>query len=162
MATDPSPDLQLVPLGGAPLPIKAWLTTFHLVLVVIDPFTNESAWILPTAERLMHVYDDADCRVAWLVTCAPEEAEQFLGPLAKEFLTFVDPDRGVVKGLGLERLPALVHVLPDNTVAGAAEGWNPAEWRAVTERLSRDMGWSRPNIPSARDPRAFEGTPALG
>jgi hypothetical protein len=162
VATAPSPDLPLAPLGGSPVPLKGWLTTFHLVLVALDPFTNESAWILPTAERIMRVYDDADCRVAWLITCSPEEAQLFLGPLSREFLTFVDPDRSAVKALGLERLPAIVHIRPDLTVAGAAEGWDPVEWREITATLSREMDWSRPSIPNARDPRPFAGTPALG
>lgn len=161
MAKDPSPELPLTPLRGAPLPLSGWLTTFHLVLVAVDPFTNESAWILPTAQRILHVYEDADCRVAWLITCTPEEAELFLGPLAREFLTFVDPDREVVKGLGLERLPALVHVLPDATLAGVAEGWDPYRWREVTEELSHLLGWTRPAIPAPRDPQPFAGSPAL-
>lgn len=162
MVTDAPADLSLAPLSGQARALSQWLTTFHLVMVVLDPFTPESAWLLPTVARILRVYDDADCRVGLLVTCAPEEARQFLGPYALEFLTFVDDDRSVVKGLGLERLPALVHVRQDLSVAASAEGWQPAEWRAVTDQLSLAMGWTRPVIPGLRDPAPYEGTPASG
>jgi hypothetical protein len=136
---------------------------FHLVFVALDPFTNESAWILPTAARILTVFDQADCRVAWLVAGAtPEECRLFLGPWADQILTFADPDREAVKAFGLERLPALVHLGIDGTIVGAAEGWDPAAWRAVTERLAKAMSWRAPAIPATRDPAPFPGTPALG
>ncbi|MBW3580418.1 MAG: hypothetical protein KY447_11785 [Actinobacteria bacterium] len=160
--SDAPADVALTPINGSSHTLAQWLTTFHLVLGALDPFTSESAWLLPTVARIFRVYDQADCRVAILVTCTAEEARQFLGPYAREFLTFADPDRQAVKGLGLERLPALVHIRQDLSVAGAAEGWHPDEWRSVTDELSRAMSWSRPAIPSPRDPAAYEGTPALG
>jgi hypothetical protein len=96
------------------------------------------------------------------MTCDADDARSFLGPYAQEFLTFVDPDRQVVKALDLERLPALVHLRQDRSVAGLAQGWHPEEWRAVTEVLSEAMSWSRPVIPGPRDPAPYEGSPALG
>jgi hypothetical protein len=143
--------------------VRELLTTFHLVFVALDPFTNESAWILPTAARILTVFDQADCRVAWMVAGAtPEECRMFLGPWAEQMLTFADPDREAVKAFGLQRLPALVHLGIDGTIVGAAEGWNPAEWRAVTDRLAKMMSWRAPALPSPRDPAPFAGTPALG
>jgi hypothetical protein len=143
--------------------VKELLLMFHLVFVALDPFTNESAWILPTAARILTVFDQADCRVAWLVAGAtPEECRLFLGPWADQILTFADPDREAVKAFGLERLPALVHLGIDGTIVGAAEGWDPAAWRAVTERLAKAMSWRAPAIPAPRDPAPFPGTPALG
>ncbi len=160
--SDAPADVALTPINGDAHTLAQWLTTFHLVLGVLDPFTSESAWLLPTVARIFRVYDQADCRVAILVTCTAEEARQFLGPYAREFLTFADPDREAVKGLGLERLPAMVHIRQDLSVAGVAEGWHPDEWRSLTDELSRVMSWSRPVIPSPRDPAPYEGTPALG
>jgi hypothetical protein len=162
VAADLPPDLELAPLDGKPHSLRGWLTTFHLAAVALDPFTNESAWILPTATRILREYDQANCRVSLVVTCTTEEARMFLGPYADEFLVFADPERTIVKGMGLERLPALIHIRQDLSVAGVAEGWDPAEWRRVTDTLSRAVGWHRPNIPAPRDPAAFEGTPALG
>jgi hypothetical protein len=157
-----SGDLDMAPLQGQARPLRAWLTTFHLVTAVLDPYTAESAWLLPTVMRIFRVYEDADCRVGITVTCSAAEARDFLGPYAEEFLTFADPDRTLVAGLGLERLPALVHIRQDLSVAGCAEGWNPATWREVTDRLSTAMSWSRPLIPDLDDPVAFAGTPAVG
>lgn len=162
VATDPSPDLTLAPLKGEPQPIRAWLTTFPLVAVVLDPYTHESAWILETAGRILRVYDQADCRVSFITTCDAEDARRFLGPWATEVLTFTDPDRALVKGLGLERLPALVHIRQDLTLAGAAEGWEPEEWREVLSDLSRITSWYRPTVPAAGDPAPYAGSPALG
>jgi hypothetical protein len=162
MATDPPADLLLDPLQGEPRTVAEWLTNFHLCLVVLDPFTNESAWILETAGRILSVYAAADVRVGWLVTATDDEARQFLGPWATEFLTFTDPDRTVVKALGLQELPAVVHLNMSVATEAAAEGWNPAAWREVLENLSRILSWSRPVLPVPGDPAAYAGTPAVG
>jgi hypothetical protein len=162
VVTEAPADLELAPLDGQAHPLRAWLTTFHLVTAVLDPYTAESAWLLPTVARIFRNYDDADCRVAIAVTCTAAEAEQFLGPYAKEFLTFSDPERATVKAFGLERLPALVHVRQDLSIANVAQGWNPEEWRALTDNLSLAMGWTRPVVPALHDPAPYAGTPAQG
>jgi len=162
VATDPPADLELAPLNGQPQTIQGWLTMFHLVMVVLDPFTHESAWILKTVSRILRIYEEADCRVALMVTATPAEARMFLGPYADDFLTFADPDRTAVKALGLERLPALVHIRQDLSIAGASVGWDPAEWKAITDNLSRAMSWTKPLIPAPGDPAPYEGTPAAG
>lgn len=162
MAPSPAPESMLRPLHGPARPLSAYLGMFHLVLVVLDPFTNESAWILETAGRVLETFLQADCRVGWLVTATPEECEQFLGPWAKRFITFADPDRSLVKELGLERLPALVHLAQDATLVGAAEGWAPAKWQAITDELAAVLQWTGPNLPGPKDPAPYEGTAALG
>lgn len=162
MATAPPLDLSLAPLNGPPRTVEQWLTTFHLVFVALDPFTYESAWLLPTANRVLLTFQEADCRIAWLVAGTPEECYQFLGPWSKEILTFADPDREAIKAFGLEYLPAIVHVGTDGSVIGAAEGWDPLEWRAVADNLARIMAWSAPTIPAAGDPGPYPGSPALG
>src|SRR5690606_8358338 len=114
--------MTLTAIGGEPRTVAEWLTTFQLLTVVLDPYTNESAWLLPTAARVLHEFKGADCRVSWTVTADEQDAKRFLGPLADEFLTFVDPDRKFVEELGLERTPALVYVRQDLAVIGKAEG----------------------------------------
>ncbi len=161
VASNPPPDLVLTPLRGKPRTVEQLLTTFHLLIVALDPFTDESAWLLPTATRILQVFEQADCRVAWLVACTPEECQQFLGPWSEEILTFSDPDRTAVKGFGLQRLPAILLVRMDGQVAGA-EGWQPMAWRRVTDEAARLTGWRPPSYPGPRDPGAFEGSPALG
>ncbi len=161
MATDPPGDLQLAPLDGEPRTLSEWLTTFQLAVVVLDPFTHESAWIIDTAVRILHVFKEADCRVGFLVTGTAGEARAFLGPWADQYLTFADPDRAAVKALGLSELPAFVHVRQDGHVVGAAEGWDPEDWRAVAEGLAKAMSWTRPPIPAATDPAPYAGTAAI-
>jgi len=161
VATDPAADLVLTPLKGDGRTVEQWLTVFHLVSVVVDPYTNESAWVLDVAARIMRELSGAAVRVNWIVTSDADDARAFLGPLASEFLTFADPDRAAVKALGLERLPAFVFVLMDGTVAAATEGWDPTAWRAVADTIATAVKWSRPVIPEPGDPHAFEGSPAL-
>jgi hypothetical protein len=162
VATAPSVDVELASVRGEARPFGNWLTTFPLVLAVVDPYTHESAWILKTAQRVLENYAGADCRVAFLATADAAGSLQFLGSLADEFLAFADPDRAVVKSLSLTVLPALVVVRQDGSLLGAAEGWVPEEWRALCEDLTRLTSWSRPNVPGVGDPPAYPGTPAAG
>lgn len=161
VATNPPLDLQLTPLGREGRALSTWLTTFHLASVVLDPYTNESSWILPTATRILQGFAGADVRVNIVVTCSAEEAREFLGPLADEFLVFVDPDRTFVKSLGLSTLPAFVFIQGDGSVPAAAEGWDPETWKSVADAIAHVTSWTRPAIPAAGDPVAYRGTPAL-
>ena len=52
VAKDPPADLVFTPLGAEPRPLSEWLTTFHLATVALDPYTNESAWILPMSPSI--------------------------------------------------------------------------------------------------------------
>ncbi|HLM64038.1 MAG TPA: hypothetical protein VK306_07040 [Acidimicrobiales bacterium] len=162
MATDPPGDLRLTPLGGEPRTLDAWLTTFHLAAVVLDPYTYESAWLLETAGRILEAFRGADCRIAFVVTAGPDQAREFLGPWADRVLTFTDDRLELVKALGLNELPAFVHLRQDRSVAGVAEGWDPPEWRQVASVLAKDMSWTRPTFPVAGDPAPYAGSPALG
>ena len=83
-------DLTLTPLEGEGLgqtrPIMDWLTTFHLASVVLDPYTNESSWVLRAATRILEQFRDTDARINLIVTAGPEDARAFLGPLAEQYL----------------------------------------------------------------------------
>jgi hypothetical protein len=162
VATDPPADLTLAPINGEARSIEEWLTTFQLAAVVLDPFTNESAWLLETAGRVLTHFNGADCRVCFIVTGTADEARQFLGPWADKVLTFADPDRAAVKALGLNELPAFVQIRGDLHVDAAAEGWDPLEWRHVAGSLAKAMSWSAPLIPADRDPSPYAGSPAAG
>lgn len=148
-------------LGGETLTLRQWTTTFHLAVVVLDPFTYESAWILPTAGRILREFEHADCRTTMLVTCTDDEARQFLGPWADEMLVFADPERIAVKGLGLERLPAFVHLNQAGQIESVAQGWDPQAWQQVSDSLTRRMSWHTQVIPQPGDPSPYEGTAAL-
>ncbi len=161
VATTPSPDIELVTLAGDMYTVEQRLTTFHLASVVLDPYTNESSWVLKSAARILAALSGTDARVNFVLTCAADDARAFLGPLAEEFLVFCDPDRIFVRSLGLATLPAFVFLRIDGTVPAAAEGWNPAEWKAVAEVICEATAWSPPTIPAPGDPGPFHGTPAL-
>jgi hypothetical protein len=159
-------DLVLTSLAdGAPRqarPVMEWLTTFHLASVVLDPYTNESSWILRAASRVLEQFRDSDARINLIVTAGPVEARAFLGPLANRFLVFCDPDRAAVKAMGLNELPAFVFTRVDGVVAAAAEGWNPPEWEAVADAIAEDTWWTSILVPGPGDPGPFRGSPSLG
>jgi hypothetical protein len=157
VATNPPPDLVLSALNGRSHTVQEWLTTFHLLFVAIDS-RHPSRWIVPTARRVLYDYEQADCRVAWLVAGDAADARRLLGP-DDTVLTFLDPDLTAVTGFGLSSLPAIVHLGIDGTVVNAVEGWDPAAWRALTVELSKQVSWSRPLLPGPRDPGPFKGAP---
>lgn len=162
MATDPPADLPLAPINGEVRTLADWVTTFQLAAVMLDPFTNESSWILETAGRVLTHFREADCRVAFIITGTAEQAREFLGPWADKVLTFADPDRAAVKALGLNELPAFVQIRGDLHVAAAAEGWDPEQWRAVAASLAKNMSWTAPLIPDYGDPSPYAGSAATG
>ena len=163
MPNDPSSDITLATDGGEEQTLSQWLTTFNMLAVVVDPYTYESGWILPTADRLFGHYEEADIRCVYVVASDGAGAREYLDKFAPGRLVLVDPDRELISSLGLERLPALVHIGQDATLLGSAEGWDPTEWREVIDGVEAAMDWrSRPLIPTAKDPGSFEGTPALG
>ena len=162
MVTQVKEDVKLTAIGGEARTIEEWLTTFQLLTVVLDPYTHESAWLLGTAGRFLDAFRGADCRVAWTVTADERDTKRFLGPWADQFLTFADPDRELVAGLGLERLPALAYIRQDLAVIGQAEGWDPAAWEHIGALCAKVNSWSFPKLPQAGDPGPFEGSPAKG
>ncbi len=162
VASNVALDINLTTIGGETRPLEEWVTTFHLASVVLDPYTNESSWILPTAARVLDAFRGADVRVNLVVTCSAEDARAYLGPLADRFLVFCDADRSFVRGLGVETLPAFVFVRGDGTVQAAAEGWNPKEWKQVAKAVADTCAWIAPQIPEAGDPSPFHGTSAAG
>jgi len=152
-------DLELTPLGGEARTLGDFMTTFPLVPVVLDPYTNESAWILDTAHRVLTHFKGAGCRPCWIVTCGADDAKAYLGPYGDEFLSFADPDRRVATGLGVDEAPALLLVRQDGEVTSKAEGWNSDEWREVAEAIAELSHWSRPAMPAPGDPASYSGTP---
>ena len=160
MATNPPPDLVLTPVTGRSRTVREWLTTFHLLFVAVDPASVRSRWIVPTAARVLSEYEQADCRVAWLVAGGDaSDARRLLGRWASEIMTFTDPELAAVKAFGLQTLPAIVHLGMDLNVVNAVQGWDPEGWRNLTNLLSRQMSWSRPHIPAPGDPGPFDGAP---
>ena len=135
--------------------LREWLTTFHLAFVALDPFTHESAWILPTAGRVLTQFGQADVRVALLVAGHARRVPHVPRAPGSDDADLRRPRPRGVKGLGIERLPAFVHLAMDGTVEGKAEGWQPAEWQAVADHLAqvtivdaRPVVDGGPNVPA--------------
>jgi hypothetical protein len=162
VATNLPNDLSLHPLGGEARKLEEWLTTFHLASVVVDPYTNESSWVLKTAVRILEGFRDSHARVNFVVTSNEDDARRFLGPLTERFLVFCDPDRAFVKALGLQTLPAFAFIRVDGEAVAVAEGWNPESWDAVAEAIASTTKWNAPMIPAPGDPGSFAGSPAAG
>lgn len=161
MAHDPKIDTVLSSSTDEDRTLGEWLTTFPLALVVLDPYTYESSWILETASRILGTYSGAGVRVGWLVAADTDGARSFLGPLADEFLTFADEKRDLIGSLGLEALPAFVYIRQNGSLGSVAQGWDPERWRDVAEAISEVTLWNRPTIPGHGDPDAYAGTPAI-
>ncbi len=159
-------DLVLTPLVKGALgqgrPLLEWLTTFHLASVVLDPYTNESSWILRTATRILEQFRDSDARINLIVTAGASDTRAFLGPLADRFLVFCDPDREAVKAIGLTELPAFAFIRVDGVVGAVAEGWDPESWESVADTIAAITWWTSLELPVPGDPGAFRGSPALG
>ena len=152
-------DPDLDPINGEARPFSDWMTTFPLLLGVIDPYTHQSSWVLDSVKRIFHHYSGAGVRVAWLAAGPADGVKTFLGPYAEEHLTFTDPSRTAVKALGLSTLPALVLVKQDGTISAASEGWDPTGWRNVIDSLAALVGWSELTLPGPKDPAPYPGTP---
>ena len=151
--------MKLTSLKGVTRTLDDWSTMFHLTLVILPARPEASAW-LPVARRIFRTFGDADCRTAYCVPGPPEVARRILADAADEALVFVDPDRTLVESLGLERLPAFVHLRQDTTLVAAAEGWDPREWQRVAREVGKAMAWTVPEVTGAGDPRATPGWPA--
>ena len=141
MATNPPPTLVLSALNGRSHTVREWLTTFHLLFVAVGT-RGPSEWIIPTARRVLYDYEQADCRVAWLVAGDESDARRLLGAKAAATdLVFIDPDLKAVKGFGLATLPAIVHLGHRRHRGQHGRGMGPA-WRGGRSPPSCPGRWA--------------------
>ena len=158
VAKNPDPTLELTSLDGSTRTLNEWLTMFHLCLVVL-PDRPETSAFLPVVEHIFEVFGDADCSTAICVPSTGPVARRVLGDSAQRSMVFVDPERALIETLGLESLPAFVHLRQDTTLVSAAEGWNLEKWQAVADELAAAMSWSVPRLGTAAAPLATTGWP---
>lgn len=156
--TNPDPALKLTTSSGVTRTVDDWSTIFHLCLVILPARPEAAAWV-PVARRIFRTFRDADCHTAYCVTGPDEVARRVLGEAEHEALVFVDPEGALVRSLGLERLPAFVHLRQDTTLVAAAEGWNPGEWQQVAREVGKAMAWSVPEVAGPDDPEPTGGWP---
>ena len=161
MAKNPDPTIALTNLAGTTRTLDDWTTMFHMVLLVL-PDRLEGAQYVPIGERIFATFGDSDAKVGFLVPGpAPMAARLLEGSRGKGLNVFLDPDRALIESLGLERLPALVHLRQNASLANVAEGWDPKEWQTVAKAIAKAMAWTYPEVARAGDPPATTGWPAL-
>ena len=97
MATKLPTDLTLSPLGGKARDLNEWLTTFHLASVVLDPYTNESSWILKTAVRVLDALRGSHARVNFIVTANADDSPS-THPFGNLMIGRILVDRQVMAG----------------------------------------------------------------
>ncbi len=155
MAKDPDPSLMLAILQGDERTLDDWTTMFHLCLIFLPPDPDDAVLWIPVAQQIFHTFGDADCHTAFVIPGSPDVARQVLGDVAHEYMVYVDPQRALIKSLGLTRLPAFVHLRQNTTVACATEGWDPIEWQSVANEIGKVMAWTVPEVPVGPPPAAF-------
>lgn len=156
MAQNPDPTVEVTTITGRTRSLDDFLTIFHLCLVAF-PTKPEARAYVPLGRRLLDVFRGADCKTAFLVTGNEHQARRLLGDAADHYVVFLDPERQLVTSLGLEALPAFVHLRADTTLVDAAEGWDPAAWHRVSKGLGKEMAWSHAVFPLPGDPSPFDG-----
>jgi hypothetical protein len=145
VAKNPDPTLALSTAAGVTRSLDDWTTMFHLCLVVLPDRPEAARWV-PVAQRIFSVLGDSDARTAYVIPATRAIAERILDDAADKAMVFLDPDRTLVTSLGLQHLPAFVHIRQDTSVGAAAEGWNPAEWQQVAREIAAAMAWSVPDV----------------
>ena len=158
MAQNPDPQLQLTSLTGVTRTLDDWATVFNLAIVLLPPRPEASAFV-PVIERLFATFGDSDCRTIVCVASTEPIARRILGDDAGRWLVWADPDAALPASLGLERLPAFVHLRQDTTLVTAAQGWSPTEWQKVADAIARAVHWTSPVVSRRGDPRPSPGWP---
>jgi hypothetical protein len=158
VAKNPDPNIKLASTKGVTRTLDDWSTMFHLCLVVLPPRPEASVFV-PIANRIFQVLGDADCRTAFCVVGNDYIARSVLGDAESKYLCFVDLGGEFVASLGLQHLPAFVHLRQDTTLVAAAEGWDPDAWQAVATEVGKAMKWSVPTVAGAGDPPPTPGWP---
>lgn len=151
MAKNPDPTLTLTTTRGVARTLDDWTTMFQLCLVVL-PARAEATAYLPVARRIFATFGDSDCNCAFVVTGEAEIARRMLGTAEATQLVFADADGALVASLGLERLPALVHLRQDTTLGASAEGWDPVAWQRAVRQIAKVMAWTAPEVAGPGDP----------
>jgi hypothetical protein len=158
VAKNPNPQLAVTSYKGVTRTLDDWATVFNLAIIVL-PDRPEGAAFLPVVKRIFATFGDSDVRT---VVCVPTTApitKRILGDDVDNWLVWCDPDRTLVDGLGLERLPAFVHLRLDTSLVAAAQGWSPTEWQKIADGIAKHEHWSSPLVAGRGDPSPTPGWP---
>jgi hypothetical protein len=158
VAQNPNPQLALTSYKGVTRTLDDWATVFNLAIVLL-PDRPEASSFVPVIERIFATFGDSDVRT---IICVPSTAaitKRILGTNVDRWLVWCDADAALPASLGLERLPAFVHLRQDTTLVTAAQGWSPTEWQKVADEIARSQHWTSPVVSGRGDPAPTPGWP---
>ena len=158
MAQNPDPSLPLTSIKGVTRTLDDWATIFNLAIVLLPARPEASAWV-PVVDRLYATLGDSDARTCVCVSSTPAITRRILGDAADRWLTFCDPDSTLAAALGLERLPAFVHLRQDTTLVSSAQGWSVTDWQRVADEIAKASHWTSPHLVGAGNPSPTPGWP---
>ena len=156
VAQNPNPQVAITSYKGVTRTLDDWATVFNLAIVIL-PDRLEGAEFVPVIERIFATFGDSDVRTIVCVPATPAITKRVLGAAVDRWLVWCDPERAFVSALGLERLPAFVHLRQDTTLVNAAQGWSPSEWQRVADEIARHGHWTSPVVAGANDPSPTPG-----
>jgi hypothetical protein len=156
VAQNPDPTIELTSIKGVTRTLDDWATMFHLAIVVLPARPEASQWV-PVIDRLYGVLGDSDARTTICVNAEPAIARRILGDAADRWLTFCDPEARLSASLGLERLPAFVHLRQDTSLVRAAQGWSPRAWQEVADGIAKALHWTSPVLAARSNPPPTPG-----
>ena len=158
VAQNPDPQLALTSIVGVTRTLDDWTTMFNLALIIL-PDRPEGRAFVPVIERIYATFGDSDVRTAVCVPSTEPVTRRILGDAADKWLVFCDPEKALAASLGLERLPAFVHLRQDTTLVAAAQGWSPTEWQKVADEVAKSLHWTSPQVGGRNDPPPGPGWP---
>ena len=158
VAQNPDPNLPHTSIKGVTRSLDDWATVFNLAMVIL-PARAEASGFVPVVDRIFNTFGDSDVRTCVVVASNEAITRRILGEAADRFLVFCDPDDGLASSLGLERLPAFVHLRQDTSLVSAAQGWSPTEWQKVADEIARTQHWTSPLVSGRGDPPPSPGWP---
>jgi hypothetical protein len=156
VAQNPDPALELTSIAGVTRTLDDWATVFNLAIVLLPARPEAAAWV-PVIDRIYATFGDSDARTTVCVAANAAITRRILGDAADRWLTFCDPDQRLSSALGLERLPAFVHLRQDTTLVAAAQGWSVTEWQRLADELAKKEHWTSPRIAAPGNPRPTPG-----
>jgi hypothetical protein len=158
VAQNPDPLLPLTSIKGVTRTLDDWTTMFNLAIVFL-PSRKESSGFVRVIDRMFETFKDSDARTTVCVAANPTITRRILGADADRWLIFCDPEATFAGSLGLERMPAFVHIRQDTTLVAAAQGWSPTEWQRVANEIARLQHWTAPVVAGRGDPPPMPGWP---
>ena len=149
--------------NGQPCPVMEWLTTFHLASVVLDPYTNESSWILRAASRVLEQFLWLRCthqsdRHRWPRSRGARSSVRSPTGSSCSATPLVRPSRQSAS----DQLPAFVFNSGRRGRRCGRRGLESARvGSGLADAIAAVTWWTSIPVPGPGDPGPFRGSPSL-